>query len=48
MMGRPTRDGKMCEGKLDPAYPHLTNLKQARPFKADLHEHQKLIWRTDR
>ena len=25
MMGRPTRDGKMCAGKFDPANPHLTN-----------------------
>lgn len=25
MMGLPTRAGKMCSGKLEPAYPHLTN-----------------------
>ncbi len=24
-MGRPTRDGNMCAGKLDPAYPVFTN-----------------------
>ena len=24
-MGRPTSDGKMCAGKLDPANPHFTN-----------------------
>ena len=25
MIGLPTRDGKICEGKLLPAYPHFTN-----------------------
>lgn len=26
MIGRPTTEGNVCNGKLDPAYPHLTNL----------------------
>lgn len=28
MMGLPTSAGKMCSGKLEPAYPHLTNCKR--------------------
>ena len=25
MIGRPTKEGNMCAGKLEPAYPHFTN-----------------------
>lgn len=31
-IGRPTRDGKMCEGKLAPAKPHLTNCDRKQQF----------------
>lgn len=27
IIGRPTIDGKMCAGKLLPAYPHFTNCR---------------------
>lgn len=27
IIGLPTIEGKMCDGKFDPAYPHLTNWK---------------------
>ena len=32
--GRPMMDGKMCDGKLSPANPHLTNCAQRGTGKA--------------
>lgn len=32
IIGLPTNAGKICSGKLDPAYPHFTNYKGKIPF----------------
>ncbi len=36
MIGRPTRDGKICAGKFDPAYPTLTNYPTWQRWVASL------------